>query len=83
MNIEVVTIKCCNYSLFFLYHLTVFGEILKKFGCKVERRRYGGITIDLTIDSQNVRITVLEGPMNHCDVCIVGWWIDFATFIAG
>ena len=21
--------------------------------------------------------------MNHCDVCIVGWWIDFATFIAG
>ena len=41
MNIELVTLKCCNYSVFFLYHLTVFGEILKNFGCKVERCRYG------------------------------------------
>ena len=83
MYTEVVIIRCCNYSVFFLHHLIAFGEILKSFGCEVERRRYGGITIDLTIDARSVRIIVSQGPMNHCDVCIVGWWIDFANFIAG
>ena len=83
MNTEVVTITCRDYSgsVGILTH--GYCEILlKNYGYKVELQKHDEHTIDLTIDDKIVRIIMSRGEMKDCDVCIVGWWIHLANFIA-
>ena len=79
MNTEIITIYCRDYSFLFLFLADLDArEILKHSGYKVEFWKKIESVIDLTIDGKNVRLIISGGWMNHCDVCIVGWFVSVA-----